>query len=149
MKAEIAKPARRAPKALCAQNHRSSMLRRHCALEITARACSVATVRSKSLLEFAFEATVRSKSLLAHAYLFFGGTESGKIPASWPLGTVRSKSQLERAYLFFGGTALLRLKHSHRLCSVLTYSFHLRRHCTASTCALYDSTGAVRRHMRI
>jgi hypothetical protein len=148
---------------LCARNHCSStlifswgalkvgkhQLRGHWALENSLSRPLCARNRSKSLLELAFEASVRSKSLLEHAYLFFGGTESGKIPASWPLGTVRSKSQLERAYLFFGGTALLRLKHSNRLCSVLTYSSHLRRHCTASTCALYDSTGAVRRHMRI
>ena len=38
---------------LCARNHCSSLLSSHCALEITAQACSVATVRSKSLLELA------------------------------------------------------------------------------------------------
>ena len=63
--------------------------------------------------------------------------------------TVHSKSLLERAYLFFGCTDLLRPTHSNRLCSVLTYSSHLRRHCTASNFTLIDFTGAVRRHMRI
>ena len=33
--------------------------------------------------------------------------------------------------------------------SALTFLSFIRSHCTASNCALYDSTGAVRRHMRI
>ena len=35
------------------------------------------------------------------------------------------------------------------LSSALPYSYFMRNHSTASTCALYNSTGAVRRHMRI
>ena len=43
----------------------------------------------------------------------------------------RSKSLLERSYLSCNGAVLLRPNRSNRLCSVLTYSSHLRSHCAA------------------
>ena len=44
---------KRAPSPLCARNHCSRLLSSHGASEITAQACSVATVSSKSVLKLA------------------------------------------------------------------------------------------------
>ena len=114
----------------CARKHCTGVVFSHSALEITARACPVATEPSKPLLElvyFSFEIA---------ALLSSGASE-------------RSKMQFCLTYLSFEVTALLRTVLSKRLRSVLTYLSFLRSHCTASHCALYNFTGVVRRHMRI
>ena len=56
------------------RKHYTGVVFSHSALEVTAQACSIATGRSKSLLELAFWKHERSKMRLCLAYLSFEGT---------------------------------------------------------------------------
>ena len=110
---------------LCARNHCSAaVLRSHWPLEIAARACREATWRSKSPLEHAFSCS----ATLANA-----------APAL-ALGAAARAS-----FAGFDNTfAFLAESLSKSLSKSLCFEL-----CIASSCALRDSTGTVRCHMRI
>ena len=109
---------------LCARNHCSAVLRSHWPLEIAARACRGATWRSKSPLEHAFSCS----ATLANA-----------APAL-ALGASARASVVGFDNTFAFPAESLSKSIAKSLCFEL---------CIASSCALRDSTGTVRCHMRI
>ena len=109
---------------LCARNHCSAMLRSHWPLEIAARACREAMWHSKSPLEHAFSCS----ATLANA-----------APAlALGAGARISVVEFDNTFAFLAESLSKSLSKS--LCFEL---------CIASSCALRDSTGTVRCHMRI
>ena len=109
---------------LCARNHCSAVLRSHWPLEIAARACREATWRSKSPLEHAFSCSA---------------TPANAAPAL-ALGAAARASVVGFDNTFAFPAESLSKSLSKSLCFEL---------CIASSCALRDSTGTVRCHMRI
>ena len=109
---------------LCARNHCSAVLRSHWPLEIAARACREAIWRSKPPLEHAFSCS----ATLANA-----------APAlALRAGARTSVVGFDNTFAFLAESLSKSLSKS--LCFEL---------CIASSCALRDSTGTVRYHMRI
>ena len=109
---------------LCARNHCSAALRSHGPLEIAAPACRGASWRSKSPLEHAFSCSA---------------TPANAAPAS-ALGASAQASNVR----FDNAFAIPVESLSKSLSKSLCFEF-----CIASSCALRDSTGTVRCHMRI
>ena len=109
---------------LCARNHCSAALRSHRPLEIAARACRGASWRSKSPLEHAFSCSA---------------TPANAAPAL-ALGAAARASVVGFDNAFAFPAESLSKSLSESLCFEL---------CIASSCALRDSTGTVRCHMRI
>ena len=108
---------------LCARNHCSAALRSHRPLEIAALACRGASWRSKSPLEHAFSCSATPANAPALA-----------------LGAAARASVVGFDNAFAFAAESLSKSLSESLCFEL---------CIASSCALRDSTGTVRCHMRI
>ena len=106
------------------RNHCSAALRSHRPLEIAARACRGASWRSKSPLEHAFSCSA---------------TPANAAPAL-ALGAAARASVVGFDNAFAFPAESLSKSLSESLCFEL---------CIASSCALRDSTGTVRCHMRI
>ena len=157
--------------AVFARNHCPSVLRSHWALEMTARACSVATGRSKSLLELTFwplgapnhcssllsgasEATARSKSVLEHASVSFEASERSKSLLERALKPLSVRNHCSSMLLFPSKALSSMLLCPSKALSIMfvfpskslskSLCFEL---CIASSCTLCDFTGAKRRHM--